>query len=196
MAKTYKNYYVLIPIRARLEKGPDPEPSESFDFFKGEGVSLKEKKSIVGDPPVYEVKPGFIFMGSRFVTTLLELNGIAKILQIYQQEEVLLPMEGDSVPITSVKISTQSDAVRLGVFSIYSIALIPEDATKIIPPYGKRYVSRIPASGSLDARTVASSLYNTKFTIEDSGITAVYVVEPNSVKAIHLKKYSGNITFV
>lgn len=196
MPKTYKDYYVLIPIITRVAKKEPRTPNETILFSEGDIIVPSEEVLDLEAKIVYEVKKGSIFMGSRFSTTLLEVNGVGKALQIYSQEEILSPIDQDKKTITSIKISTQSDAVRLGVFSIYSIALIPEDYSKTIPPYGYRYVSRIPASGNLDPRTVANTLYNTKFKIKDSGVTAVYLVEPNSVKPIHLKKFSGNIPLV
>ena len=196
MGKTYKDYYVLIPIRTRVVKKKKTTPDESIIYSEGDIIVSSGEVSSVEAKIQYEVVQGQIFMGSRFVTTLLELNGIAKALQIFTQEEVLEPFTGEKQTLTSIKLSTQSDAVRLGVFSIYSIALVPVDYSKTLPPYGFKYISRIPASGNLDPRTVANILYKTKFKIKDAGEEAIYEVEPNSVKPIHLKKFSGNIPFL
>lgn len=193
MGKTYKNYYVLIPIKTRIIDDPPviPEPDNTFSeegFFDKSDNKINDLKDIN-----YKVVSGTIFMGSRFATTLLDVEGIKELLNIYSQEEAFQPLVGDTDVITSIKLSTQSNAIKLGVFSIYSITLIPEDLNKTIPPYGLRYVSRIPASGNLDPRSVAIILYGQKFPITDNGVTATYVVESNSVKRVHCKKFSGTI---
>lgn len=193
MGKTYKNYYVLIPIKTKVIDDPPGllEPDNTSledDFFGKSDKKINDLKDIN-----YKVVSGTIFMGSRFATTLLEFEGIRKSLQIYSQEEVLKPLPGVQETLTAIKLSTQSNAIKLGVFCIYSITLIPEDLNKTIPPYGLRYVSRIPASGNLGPRSVGIILYGQKFPITYNGVTAIYIVKPNSVKRVHCKKFSGTI---
>ena len=129
------NYYVLIPIKTRIVQ----VPKESFDsnviFSKGYLIVESNTRFDDLEDIKYEVVSGTIFMGSRFAITLLEFNGIKKSLQIYSQEEVVKPLSGVKEILTTIKLSTQSDAIKLGLFCIYSITLIPEDLNKTIPPY-------------------------------------------------------------
>lgn len=193
MSRSYKNYYVLIPIKTKLTDDPPP-PNFSNNRFLEEGL-YDQPYNTLSDPKVdtHKVVPASIFIGSRYVTTLLDLPGVSKALQIVSQEEVLVAGQGDDGVITSIKLGNQSDAIKIGVFSIYSLALIPVDKDKTISPYNGRYVSRIPASGNLDPRSVALILYAQSFPITDNGLTAIYKVEPNSVKRVNSKKFSGTV---
>ena len=194
MGKTYKNYYVLISIKTRVIVdpprllGPDNTSLED-DFFGKSDKKINDLKDIN-----YKVVSGTIFISSKFATRLLEFEDIRKSLQIYSQEEVFKTLPRVQEILTAIKLSTQSNAIKLGVFCIYSITLIPKDINITIPPYNLKYVSRIPASGNMDPRSVALKLYAQEFIISDNGQTAIYKVRPNSVKRVHCKKFSGTIS--
>ena len=191
MSKTYKNYYVFYPIKARVKK--DRGPSTDTSSEEQVVLSTSESNQPESNDDIYEVKRGHIYIGSRFATTLLDIPLICGVLGIVPEDKVLKPYNGDTEEVTAITLSTQSSAIRLGVFSIYSIVLIPQDPTKTIPPYGNRYTTRIPCNASLDARTASEKLSDASFPIEDSGESATYIVEPGSVKPVRLKKFSTKI---
>lgn len=157
MSRTYKNYYVLVPIKTLVNLPTTPENQQDNTLLNYDiGSKLDDKVTILKDT-VPKVMTGEIYFGSRFVTTLLDAEGVKEALEIVSEDDVYKIPEGCDNPITAIKLSTQSDAIKIGVFSIYSITLVPADPEHTIPPYNTKYVCRIPASGNLDPRKVGLS---------------------------------------
>lgn len=193
MGRTYKNYYVLVPIKVLVQY---PEPilnSDNNTFFEISFLEEKDEKDNPSRKLVPRSVPGEMYFGSRFSTLLLETEGVLQALQIVSEETAYDKAPGCAEPITAVKLSTQSDAIKIGVFSLYSFTLVPADPAHIIAPYNLKYSTRIPASGNLDPKTVAHALYALPFKITNNDEFAIYTVVPNSVKKVGSKKFSGTI---
>lgn len=193
MARTYKNYYVLVPIKALVQYPIDPPDPVNNIYSQETLFEVKDEKEKLTFNLGPKAVDGKMYFGSRFSTLLLEAPAVLLALGLVPESVAYGNAPDCDEPITAVKLSTQSDVIKIGVFAVYSFILIPKNPEETIPPYNNKYSTRIPASGNLDPKTVAQKLYGLPFTISNGDRSAVYVVQSNSIKKVGSKKFSGTI---
>jgi hypothetical protein len=139
-------------------------------------------KVFTPDAPPNSITEGFLFFGIRFQGLLLEKQGTYDELGFYKVEDIMRECDVDITGLpTLLKISTYSDAGRLGLTRELAFTLQQKDPTKEIYPFNSKYNTTLPYDSSLDVRKIASFLYDQTFTLGLTADTAEYVIAPNSI---------------
>ena len=139
-------------------------PRSYSDYFAPFGVLAQTSKTN-GSGALINVQ-GNIFIGSRFLDTLLRNNKLYQQLGFQLLEEIQRVGGNVAKPPTTISLGTQSDGQRISSFRLFSIVLIPADVKIVALPYGDRYTTRIPASFTLTDQQVADVLYAFTFTFD------------------------------
>lgn len=150
---------------------------EYIDYYIKYAAKVFEKKDDKG-----KLNTGFMYFGIRFQGLLLESLNTYKSLGFFTLEDVVTDCGGDITELpTLLKISTYSDAGRLGLTRELSLTLIPLEAGRQVYPFNSKYNTTIPYDASLDVRKVASFLYSQTFSLGLPGNKEDYIVLPNSI---------------
>ena len=138
---------------------------------------------------------GVMYFGLRFQSNLISMENIYKKLGLQTLEELNRLTTGQTRPPTCIELSSQSDGIKLGLLKTFKISLIPKDKEKTLPPYNDKYTTRVPASGGLSDRKIATVLYSTEFKFPNTPEPISYIVEPGSVRVVRGRKNTGKISF-
>ena len=162
---------------------PTPDPPTPDPLYPG----------LTPSTPGGSLVSGTMYFGLRFQSNFVSMDNLYKKLGLETLEELNKLPTGQTRPPTCIKLSNQSDGIKLGLLKTFKIVLGPKDKTKTLPPYNNRYNTHVPASGGLSDRKAASVLYSAEFKFPNTPEPISYIVEPGSVRVIRGRKNTGKI---
>ena len=90
--------------------------------------------------------------------------------------------------ITKLKLSSQSDACRLGLLRELKFSIVPVDPTKQLNPYNGKYNTSVFVKLKLDTQEVVQKMYTTVFTLGSGADATQYRILDGSIQEKKAKK--------
>lgn len=134
-----------------------------------------------------EIVACIIFFGVRLQDVFLSQERFAAKLGFVDRQAILDKLVEKEKP-TFLKLNTQSNAARMGLIRELSIQIVPKYKESEIFPYLDRYKTTLPYNAGLNIRDVVDTIYKAEFTLGEGENTAIYVVDPGSLKEKKAKR--------
>jgi hypothetical protein len=163
MNKTYIRLFVDLQVNGLKPRGEDPVP----------------------DPAPITVT---IYFGVRLQDMLLKNPEFYKLLGFKTVEDIDAETQGSPLKITKLKLSSQSDACRLGLLRELKFSIVPVDPTKQLNPYNSKYNTSVFVKLKLDTQEVVKKMYAIVFTLGTGGDATQYKILGGSIQEKKAKK--------